>query len=99
MLIKLAHYRFLLVGILLIFAASYLWCFINPEEVRGEQHNDSHGLGNGFCFHFYNQNLHIGASVLIVFMVVLSTVLLPTLGEILPGFTHPLIKPPRSLLT
>jgi len=98
MLIKLAQSKFLLVGVVLLFAAGYLWCFLNPGELQGEQHKDSHGSGNGLCFHFYNQTVHIVIPTIAVLMVLLSMILLHALGETLSGFTSPLIEPPRFLL-
>ena len=90
-------YRFLLIGVILLFSMGYLWCFLNPHEWRDIEHNDSSNLGSGFCFHFYYQNLHLMIPGILVFIVVLSTISPPTPGEILAGFTHPLIQPPRSL--
>jgi hypothetical protein len=91
------RYRFLLIGVILIFTVGYLWCFINPEEIKGEQHHDFHGLGNDFCLYFFNQTVHIEVPLIFIFIVLLFTILLLTPGKILPGFTFPLIEPPRFL--
>jgi len=83
MLIKFAHPRFLLRSIIWLFVTGYLWCFLNLNET------------NSFC---PCQNLHIVVFAITILMILLSTVLLSTLGKILPGFTLPVIEPPRSLL-